>query len=101
MGLQFKCPQIGAVVVGIDVEFTYTKAAHALLYLNRHKMESHSNKVTGGTPTAAAAAAAAAADSKTPAVAEKECVFVSTNQDSTVPILDVLLPGLHRCSNAY
>ncbi len=75
---------IGAVIVGIDAELTYTKVAYALACLNRKKDPS---SASASDPTAAAAAI----DSN------YSCLFLSTNQDSTLPTAGHTLPGAGSC----
>jgi len=69
------------VIVGIDDTFTYTKCSIATTLLtsdHRTKSTSAANGTAGGTNDASA---------------EKEVIFISTNQDRTLPTPGHLLPG--------
>ena len=67
------CSKIGAVVVGIDDELTYTKMAYGLACLNRR----HGGGEGG--------------------VLDRPCLFISTNQDANLPTAGHTLPGAGSC----
>jgi len=92
-------PSIGCVVVGIDSELTYTKMAFALAVLSRLRDGKEAPPSDELAPRAATAAAGAEQDPQQ-ALAEQQrfhALFVSTNQDSTLPTAGHTLPGAGSC----
>lgn len=68
-------PSIGCVIVGIDEQLTYTKAAYAVACLNQPADgQGDKNDVTN-----------------------RKCLFISTNQDSNLPTAGHALPGAGSC----
>jgi 4-nitrophenyl phosphatase len=64
-------PTIGCVIVGIDAEFSYSKAAYALTALSRLRDPQGDRR----------------------SEANRQALFISTNQDSTLPTAGQTLPG--------
>jgi len=73
---------VGAVIVGIDDTFTYTKCSIATTLLTSNHRTSHditSNQASNGSSNNASR--------------NKEVIFISTNQDRTLPTPGHILPG--------
>jgi len=68
-------PDIGAVVVGIDEQLTYTRVAYGVACLHQLK-DPHGSRSD---------------------VSNRSCLFISTNQDSTLPTSGHTLPGAGSC----
>lgn len=69
-------------MVGIDDKLTYTKVAYALAHLNR---------------PADAAASSGSGSGASRIESNRACMFISTNQDSTLPTAGHTLPGAGSC----
>lgn len=84
------CRQIGAVVVGIDDRLTYTKIAYALAHLNRPADAADS-------ASASASVSGCGGNGASRSESNRACMFISTNQDSTLPTAGHTLPGAGSC----